>query len=89
MLCCGDDQGALWIYDISSLPDANSENPKLVDPVNIIPWPIVTDHYSDKKRKLSLNVYEIVVDKVAVSNLGEYIVAVTNNNMVCIWKRLF
>ena len=29
----------------------------------------------------------ITIDKVDVSYNGDYIVAVTSNNMICIWKR--
>lgn len=41
----------------------------------------------EKARKLRLDTYDIVVDKCAVSPNGRHIVAVTSNNMVCIWKR--
>uniref|UniRef100_A0A1B6DMD0 Leucine-rich repeat and WD repeat-containing protein 1 WD domain-containing protein n=1 Tax=Clastoptera arizonana TaxID=38151 RepID=A0A1B6DMD0_9HEMI len=87
LLCCGDDGGALWLYDISKMPEGSIEKPCCVEPTIVISWPNVTDQFSDKKRKLNLDVYDIVVDKVAVSSSGKYIVAVTNNNMVCIWKQ--
>ncbi|XP_014261692.1 leucine-rich repeat and WD repeat-containing protein 1-like [Cimex lectularius] len=79
ILGCGDDKGALWLYDLcneTSIKDADI----------IIPWPSLIDHYNDKKRKLALQTYDIVVDKIAISFDKKYIVAVTNNNFVCIWK---
>ncbi|XP_075223631.1 leucine-rich repeat and WD repeat-containing protein 1-like [Lycorma delicatula] len=88
LLCCGDDEGALWLYDISELDfKHNKVKPVLVEPTAILPWPYVTDSNSENKRKLNLDVYDIVVDKVAVDSTGKYIVAVTNNNMVCIWEK--
>ena len=31
--------------------------------------------------------HDIIIDKVAASHDNSHIVAVTSNNMVCIWKR--
>ncbi|XP_067012894.1 leucine-rich repeat and WD repeat-containing protein 1 [Anabrus simplex] len=88
LLACGDDKGALWLYNIHDLLRGGEGSEGVeVDPDLILAWPALTDTYIDKKRKLSLDVYDIVVDKVAIHHEGEYIVAVTSNNMVCIWKR--
>jgi hypothetical protein len=59
-----------------------------VQPLAILDWPDITDLNLDRNRKLRLDVYDIVVDSVAISCNGRYLVAVTNNNMVCIWKRI-
>lgn len=59
-----------------------------VQPTAILDWPDVTDLNLERNRKLHLDVYDIVVDSVAVSCTGKYLVAVTNNNMVCVWKRM-
>jgi hypothetical protein len=58
-----------------------------VQPLTILDWPDITDMNLERNRKLRLDVYDIVVDSVAVSCTGKYLVAVTNNNMVCIWKQ--
>ena len=34
-----------------------------------------------------LDKHDIIIDKVAASHDNSHIVAVTSNNMVCIWKR--
>lgn len=89
LLCCGDDEGALWLYDISKLNfKHNKVKPVVAEPTAILPWPSLIDSNTEKKRKLNLDVYDIVVDKVAIDSSGKYIVAVTNNNMVCIWERI-
>lgn len=57
-----------------------------MSPVRIIEWPIVEDKSLTKSRKLHLEVYDIVVAKATIHAKGKYIVAITNNNTVCIWK---
>ncbi|KAL1110285.1 hypothetical protein AAG570_008362 [Ranatra chinensis] len=84
ILVCGDDAGCIWIWGLSDLESVVSKN---VDPVCLLVWPQLSDKYGDQKRKLSLQIYDIVIDKVAVSSSGDTIVSVTNNNLVCIWKR--
>jgi hypothetical protein len=59
-----------------------------VQPLTILKWPDITDVNLDRNRKLHLDVYDIVMDSVAISCTGKYLVAVTSNNMVCIWKRV-
>ncbi|XP_069674110.1 leucine-rich repeat and WD repeat-containing protein 1-like isoform X2 [Periplaneta americana] len=86
LLACGDDMGALWLYDLSNILQQPAQD-KRVAPSTILDWPDVEDSHVDRNRKLRLGVYDIVVDKVAVSSNGRYLVAVTSNNMVCIWKR--
>jgi hypothetical protein len=86
LLACGDDRGALWLYSLKEVLQKKRHKTE-VQPTAILDWPDVTDLNLDRNRKLRLGVYDIVVDSVAVSCTGRYLVAVTNNNMVCIWKR--
>uniref|UniRef100_A0A1B6KS80 Leucine-rich repeat and WD repeat-containing protein 1 WD domain-containing protein n=1 Tax=Graphocephala atropunctata TaxID=36148 RepID=A0A1B6KS80_9HEMI len=88
LLCCGDDKGMLWLYDLEQLSPPDPQTHKAVQPSTLLPWPELTDRYTEKKRKLSVETYDIVIDKVTLSSDREYIVAVTNNNMVCIWKQV-
>lgn len=88
MLCCGDDKGSLWLYDISKLPSPERDAHIEVEPDVILPWPHLTDPYLEKKRKLSIDTYDIVVAKVSLASNRNHIVAVTNNNMVCVWERV-
>ena len=38
--------------------------------------------------KVPLDRHDIIIDKVAASHDNNFVVAVTSNNMVCIWKRV-
>ena len=87
LLACGDDRGALWLYSLKEVLQKKRHKTE-VQPTAILDWPDVTDLNLDRNRKLRLGVYDIVVDSVAVGCTGRYLVAVTNNNMVCIWKRM-
>lgn len=87
MLSCGDDRGNIWLYDLRQVFSRTSPASSL-DPSMIVQWPNLLDHYNDKKRKLRLDTYDIVVDRVTIHTSGHYIVAVTNNNLVCLWKRI-
>ncbi|KAJ9589710.1 hypothetical protein L9F63_017082 [Diploptera punctata] len=84
LLACGDDRGTIWLYDLKTVLEQTRKD---VEPSMLLQWPEVRDKYLDHKRKLNLGVYDIVIDKVAVNWNGKYLVAVTNNNMVCIWQR--
>ena len=42
---------------------------------------------SKDSRKVALDQHDIIIDKVAASYDNNHIVAVTSNNMVCIWRR--
>ncbi|XP_064082369.1 leucine-rich repeat and WD repeat-containing protein 1-like [Macrobrachium nipponense] len=94
ILVCGDDKGSLWVYNLASYVNGNIKSPltsntvcSAVEPVTILEWPELEDAEVEKARKLKLDTYDIVVDKCCVSPGGRHIVAVTSNNMVCIWKR--
>lgn len=48
----------------------------------IVPWPDIEDDNANGKATK-----DIIVDKVTLSSNGKHIVAVTNNNLVAIWKK--
>ncbi|KAK7083950.1 hypothetical protein SK128_003393, partial [Halocaridina rubra] len=94
VLVCGDDKGSLWVYDLAGYVTGYLNSPlnghsqsKLIEPVMTLEWPELEDTEVEKARKLRLDTYDIVVDKCAVSPGADHVVAVTSNNMVCIWKR--
>ncbi|RXG52013.1 Leucine-rich repeat and WD repeat-containing protein 1 [Armadillidium vulgare] len=93
-LVCGDDKGTLWIYDLANYVNGQIKSPLFdnisidqIDPHLKLDWPELDDAEVEKARKLRIDTYDIVVDKCTVSDGGQHIVAVTSNNMVCIWKR--
>lgn len=90
LLSCGDDEGAIWLYDINCIKNSDPGNEiKILQPVEILPWPIVNDVHLVKSRKLDLDRHDIVITKAAIHPNALHIVAITNNNTVCIWKRVY
>lgn len=59
---------------------------RTLDAHTVLKWPKLQDRYLKKKKKLEVDVYDIVMAKCAVHPNGKYIVAVTNNNFVCIYS---
>lgn len=86
IVACGDDKGCIWIYDISEVIENSDKRYNQLEARKIVQWPILSDRFATKSRKLDLDVYDIVIAKTAIHSSGQYIVAVTNNNLVCIWK---
>lgn len=88
LVVCGDDKGSLWLYN---LPDMVRPNPqpltRMVDPTTMLMWPELQDDHLENSRKVPLDRHDIIIDKVTCSYDNSHIVAVTSNNMVCIWRR--
>lgn len=88
LICCGDDKGTLWLYN---QPQFGNDSPTpvkaVIEPSIRLLWPELQDDHLENSRKLPLERHDIIIDKVAASHDGCHIVAVTSNNMVCIWKR--
>jgi hypothetical protein len=82
LLACGDDEGYIWLYDLN---EVFSKAKREQDQSAVIPWPIVTD--STKENLRVVHQEEVVINKVIVDHKRSYIVAVTNTNLVCIWKK--
>ena len=94
LISCGDDQGCLWVYEQPSLKTVqdlqyNEESPAVIKANVRLMWPDLEDSHKNGNRTENYKKerYNIIVDKVAVSQDSQHIVAVTSNNMVCIWKR--
>jgi len=88
LVVCGDDKGSLWLYNMPqmTLPNAHSIKNK-VEPTTRLMWPELQDDHLENSRKVPLDRHDIIIDKVAASHDNLHIVAVTSNNMVCIWRR--
>ena len=93
LICCGDDEGSIWVYEQKSLgkhltigdlkynkkiPEQGKANVRLM-------WPDMDDGRTEEEYKD--NCSKIMINKVSVSHDSKHIVAVTSNNMVCVWKR--
>lgn len=88
VLACGDDKGSIWIYNLDDLPETSENNKMVIEAENILKWPKLNDIYLEKKKKLELDVYDIVIAKCAIHSTGNYMVAVTNNNFACLCTSL-
>jgi len=88
LLACGDDKGSIWIYNLKDIAFKSSKCDSKVITVNsVLKWPKLQDKFLKKKKKLEVDVYDIVMAKCAVHSSGKYLVAVTNNNLVCLYKK--
>lgn len=77
------------MYDISCLKDTDyppSES-KIINPIQIIEWPIVNDVHLIKSRKLNLEDNDIIITKASIHKSGRHLVVITNRNTVCLWSK--
>lgn len=90
LICCGDDKGSLWLYHQAQFGKDCAKAitaAKAIPPTTRLMWPELQDDHLENSRKVPLDKHDIIIDKVAASHDNSHIVAVTSNNMVCIWKR--
>ena len=82
MMGCGDDQGSTWVYKLPTwlADEANKDDHEQQNilPIGRLAWPDLGKHSAKGQTML---------DKVAFSPCGQYIVVVTNTNIVAIWRR--
>ncbi|XP_043909793.1 leucine-rich repeat and WD repeat-containing protein 1 [Protopterus annectens] len=77
-ILCGDNTGAVWIYDVGNLEDAVSSG-KLITPTKILKWPT-------PKVKGQGDVSGAVINNLCVDSKFIYLVTLTDKNIVIIWK---
>lgn len=90
LICCGDDKGSLWLYNLPQY-GRDGGHPQLKSKIEAtvrLAWPELQDDHLENSRKVPLDRHDIIIDKVAASHDNNHIVAVTSNNMVCIWKKV-
>jgi len=88
LIACGDDRGSLWLYNLPQFgKDGGKSIEGKVDPTTRLMWPELQDDHLENSRKVPVDRHNIIIDKVAASHDNSHIVAVTSNNMVCIWRR--
>ncbi|KAH8875004.1 Leucine-rich repeat and WD repeat-containing protein 1 [Schistosoma japonicum] len=89
---CGDNEGTIWLYDLQKQVIDESENRKFKSkPIKILEWPECSiggakDEDSQVKESITSGFKNPVVNTTDISYDGQYLVAVTDNNLVCIWK---
>ncbi|CAH8615212.1 unnamed protein product [Dicrocoelium dendriticum] len=91
---CGDNEGSIWIYDLDPFLDdlhASSRKNFHVKPIKILEWPECSvqgnrDEDQQLKESITSGFRNPVVNSVEMSSDGYYLAAVTDNNLVCIWR---
>jgi len=91
MLLAGDDTGSIWLYNLSGFapwggtasPDSNS----LYQPSRIIEWPEIHIKSNDMGDLADPTAKKVIINHLAISDDRLYIIACTDNNIVCIWKQ--
>jgi len=83
MMGCGDDTGSTWVYKLPSWMTASDSHqppslPQKIMPIGRLHWPDLGSKHSGG---------QIMLDKLAFSPCGQYLVAVTDTNIVAIWRR--
>lgn len=87
-MACGDDKGSIWIYNLEDLDlkSLKNSNTKVIEAYSVLKWPKLQDKFLKKKKKLEVDVYDIVMAKCSLHSNGKHLVAVTNNNFVCVYS---
>jgi len=91
MLLAGDDTGSIWLYNLqgfapwggTAVPDPDS----LYQPSRIIEWPEIHIKSNDMGDLKDPTAKKVIINHLAISDDQLYIIACTDNNIVCIWKQ--
>ncbi|XP_055418364.1 leucine-rich repeat and WD repeat-containing protein 1 isoform X1 [Bubalus kerabau] len=80
LVLCGDEQGSVWIYDVRPLLAQHSPpQTALQAPTQILKWP--------QPQALGQTVTKTMVNTVVANPAFTYLTALTDSNIVAIWKR--
>ncbi|CAH8620982.1 unnamed protein product [Dicrocoelium dendriticum] len=87
---CGDNEGTIWLYDLQKQVGEDARRFKL-KPLKILEWPECSiggskDEDAQMKENITSGFKNPVVNATDISHDGQYLAAVTDNNLVCIWK---
>ncbi|VDK37445.1 unnamed protein product [Dibothriocephalus latus] len=89
---CGDNEGTIWLYDLQANVRSQKDGKKFkLKPVKILEWPecSVGGNREDDvqlKESITSGFKNPVINATDISSDGAYLVAVTDNNLVCIWN---
>nr|KAF6490095.1 leucine rich repeats and WD repeat domain containing 1 [Molossus molossus] len=80
IVLCGDEEGNVWIYDVRHILAQQPPLPATPQaPTQILTWP--------QPRALSQTVTKTMVNTVVANPTFTYLTALTDSNIVAIWKR--
>lgn len=78
---CGDEKGRLWTYHITDVAKANFKSGKEVPATEVLEWPSPVRSGVGSIKGASIN-------SVAMDPEFRYLIALSDKNMVVIWKRV-
>ncbi|XP_074467451.1 leucine-rich repeat and WD repeat-containing protein 1 isoform X3 [Sebastes fasciatus] len=79
-IVCGDDKGRLWTYHITNLQKNSFQTGKPIQPTEVLEWPTPV-------RKGLGQVEGPSINSVAMDPELRFLVALSDKNMVIVWKR--
>ncbi|XP_057677166.1 leucine-rich repeat and WD repeat-containing protein 1 isoform X2 [Corythoichthys intestinalis] len=79
-IVCGDNEGKLWTYHITKLQTDNFQTGKPIEPTEVLQWPAPVRQGLGPLEGPSIN-------SVAIDPEFQYLVALSDKNMVMVWKR--
>ncbi|XP_039474538.1 leucine-rich repeat and WD repeat-containing protein 1 [Oreochromis aureus] len=79
-MVCGDDKGKIWTYHIPNLQKNSFHTGKPILPTEVLEWPTPVKNGHGKVEGPSIN-------SVAMDPELRYLVALSDKNMVIVWKR--
>uniref|UniRef100_A0A1A8EFC2 Leucine-rich repeats and WD repeat domain containing 1 n=1 Tax=Nothobranchius kadleci TaxID=1051664 RepID=A0A1A8EFC2_NOTKA len=79
-IACGDDKGRIWTYHVTNLPKNSFQIGKPIPPTQVLEWPSPTRKGLGLTEGPSIN-------SVAMDPELRYLVALTDKNMVIVWRR--
>uniref|UniRef100_A0A8D0D3B7 Leucine-rich repeat and WD repeat-containing protein 1 n=1 Tax=Sander lucioperca TaxID=283035 RepID=A0A8D0D3B7_SANLU len=79
-IVCGDDKGRLWTYHVNDLQKNSFQTGKPILPTEVLEWPTPV-------RKGIGQVEGPTINSVAMDPELHYLVALSDKNMVIVWKR--
>ncbi|XP_023257393.1 leucine-rich repeat and WD repeat-containing protein 1 [Seriola lalandi dorsalis] len=79
-IVCGDDKGRLWTYHVTKLQKNSFQMGKPILPTEVLEWPMPV-------RKGLSQVEGPSINSVAMDPELRYLVALSDKNMVIVWKR--
>ncbi|KAL3858336.1 hypothetical protein ACJMK2_012930 [Sinanodonta woodiana] len=87
LVCVGDNAGKLYMYDVATIIKKKKKSDNILIPSRVLPWPELNLQNNMNDMQDILKKKKVVLNSVAVSSDSKYVVAGTDNNLVCIWKR--
>ncbi|KAM9332813.1 leucine-rich repeat and WD repeat-containing protein 1 [Pholidichthys leucotaenia] len=79
-IVCGDDKGRLWMYHITNLQKNSLQTGKPIQASEVLEWPTTKKYGIGKVAGPSINT-------VAMDPELQYLVALSDKNMVIVWRR--